>query len=54
MLAAINYIIMFTFLKVKNNLQETQSKVENSKAEITRIHNELTPMEVRVEVGRKR
>lgn len=39
-------------LKVKKNLQETQSKVENSKSEITRISNELTPMEVREEVGR--
>ena len=35
-------------MKVKKNLQETQSKVEDSKAEIIRINNELTPMEVGV------
>lgn len=41
---------VFCVLKVKKNLQDTQSKVENSKAEITRINSELTPMEVREEL----
>ena len=33
--------------QVRGDLQDTQKKVENSKADITRIKNELVPMEVR-------
>ena len=33
--------------QINKELKETQGKVENSKAEITRISNELEPMEVR-------
>ena len=34
--------------EVKGNLQDAQKKVDNSKAEITRIKNELMPLEVGV------
>ena len=33
--------------QVKKNLQDAQKKVDNSKVEITRVKNELQPLEVR-------
>ena len=36
---------------MKGNLQDAQKKVDNSKAEITRIKNELMPLEVGVACG---
>lgn len=37
--------------EVKGNLQDAQKKVDNSKADLTRIKNELVPLEVGVAGG---
>ena len=39
-------VVLCALLQVKANLEEAQKKVENSKVDITRIMNELSPQEV--------